>query len=213
MRGSAQGPRRPGRAGLHRPGRRLGLRRYQRLAGPSCAGARTARGVGRLTHEVYAIAEKVLAQRPGDFRSMRNRALAADLLGRLALRRHDYAAAAEYGARSELAGESYVQFNPSDLVPGIIGSAARIRCPTRCSSAARCSTRSRCCAPPWRSRRTPGCRPAWARSSIRLGRSRGAGGPGRAAGRCGEVVAGGDSHERRTVRVAGDTGQWRDYCR
>jgi hypothetical protein len=69
----------------------------------------------RLTHEVYAIAEKVLAQRPGDFRSMRNRALAADLLGRLAMRRHDYAAAAEYGARSERAGESYVQFNPSDL--------------------------------------------------------------------------------------------------
>jgi tetratricopeptide (TPR) repeat protein len=69
----------------------------------------------RLTHEVYAIAEKVLAQRPGDFRSMRNRALAADLLGRLAMRRHDYAAAAEYAARSEHAGESYVQFNPSDL--------------------------------------------------------------------------------------------------
>jgi hypothetical protein len=69
----------------------------------------------RLTHEVYAIAEKVLAQRPGDFRSMRNRALAADLLGELALRRHDHAAAAEYAARAELAGENYVQFNPSDL--------------------------------------------------------------------------------------------------
>ena len=69
----------------------------------------------RLTHEVYAIAEKVLAQRPGDFRSMRNRALAADLLGKLAMRRHDYVAAAEYAARSELAGQNFVQFNPSDL--------------------------------------------------------------------------------------------------
>jgi tetratricopeptide (TPR) repeat protein len=46
---------------------------------------------------------------------MRNRALAADLLGQLAMRRHDYAAAAEYAARSELAGQNYVQFNPSDL--------------------------------------------------------------------------------------------------
>jgi hypothetical protein len=69
----------------------------------------------RLTHQVYAIAEKVLAQRPGDLRSMRNRALAADLLGQLAMRRHDYAAAAEYAARAELAGQSYVQFNPADL--------------------------------------------------------------------------------------------------
>jgi hypothetical protein len=69
----------------------------------------------KLETEVYAIAEKVLAQRPGDLRSMANRALAADLLGRLAIRRHDYVAATDYGARSALAGENYVRFNPSDL--------------------------------------------------------------------------------------------------
>ncbi|MGB7739131.1 MAG: hypothetical protein WBM03_08445 [Steroidobacteraceae bacterium] len=69
----------------------------------------------KLEIEVYTIAEKVLAQRPGDLRSMANRALAADLLGRLAMRRHDYAAATDYAARSAVAGENYVRFNPSDL--------------------------------------------------------------------------------------------------
>ena len=69
----------------------------------------------KLEIEVYSIAEKVLAQRPGDLRSMANRALAADFLGRLAIRRHDYAAATDYAARSAVAGENYVRFNPSDL--------------------------------------------------------------------------------------------------
>ena len=69
----------------------------------------------RLEREVYAIAEQVLVQRPGDFRSMRNRALAADLLGTLAERRHDYVASAEYAAKAEQAGENYVRFNPTDL--------------------------------------------------------------------------------------------------
>ncbi|MDH5175970.1 MAG: hypothetical protein OEX15_04815 [Gammaproteobacteria bacterium] len=69
----------------------------------------------KLEIEVYTIAEKVLAQRPGDLRSMANRALAADLLGRLAIRRHDFDAATDYAARSAMAGENYVRFNPSDL--------------------------------------------------------------------------------------------------
>ncbi|MGB7906062.1 MAG: hypothetical protein WCF43_15305, partial [Steroidobacteraceae bacterium] len=69
----------------------------------------------KLELEVYGIAEKVLAQRPGDLRSMANRALAADFLGRLAIRRHDYVAATDYAARSAVAGENYVRFNPSDL--------------------------------------------------------------------------------------------------
>jgi hypothetical protein len=69
----------------------------------------------RLETEVYSYAEKVLAKRPGDLRSMANRALAADLLGRLAIRRHDYAVATDYAAKSAEAGESYVRFNPSDL--------------------------------------------------------------------------------------------------
>jgi len=69
----------------------------------------------RLEREVYDIAEGVLAQRPGDLRSMANRALAADLLARLAIRRHDWVAATEYSAKSAVAGENYVRFNPSDL--------------------------------------------------------------------------------------------------
>ena len=69
----------------------------------------------RLEREVYDIAEAVLAKRPGDLRSMRNRALAADLLGRMAIRRQDFDAATRYAARSELAGEDLVRFNPGDL--------------------------------------------------------------------------------------------------
>ncbi len=69
----------------------------------------------RLEHEVYEIAEKVLARRPGDLRSMANRALAAGLLGDLAARRHDHSVAVKYAVRSEEAGENYVRFNPSDL--------------------------------------------------------------------------------------------------
>ena len=69
----------------------------------------------RLEREVFEIAEAVLARRPGDLRSMKNRALAADLLGRIALRRGDFATALEYSARSEQASEDIVRFNPSDL--------------------------------------------------------------------------------------------------
>ncbi len=69
----------------------------------------------RLEREVYEIAEGVLAKRPGDIRSMKNRALAADLLGRIAMRRQDFTAAAQYAARSEQAGEDLVRFNPTDL--------------------------------------------------------------------------------------------------
>ena len=71
----------------------------------------------RLEQEVYELAEKVLERRPGDLRSMANRALAADMLGSLAARRHDYAAAVDYAAKVEQAGERYVSFNPSDLTP------------------------------------------------------------------------------------------------
>jgi hypothetical protein len=69
----------------------------------------------RLEREVYEIAEAVLARRPGDLRSMKNRALAADLLGRIAMRRGDFATASEYAARSEQASEDIVRFNPSDV--------------------------------------------------------------------------------------------------
>jgi hypothetical protein len=69
----------------------------------------------RLEREVYDIAEKVLARRPGDLRSMKNRALAANLLGEIASTRHDDAAAAQYADRAAQAGEDVVRFNPSDL--------------------------------------------------------------------------------------------------
>jgi hypothetical protein len=46
---------------------------------------------------------------------MRNRYFAADLLGRIAVVRHDLAAAYRYAVRSDKAGEDSVRFNPSDL--------------------------------------------------------------------------------------------------
>jgi hypothetical protein len=67
------------------------------------------------SQEVYDMAEKVLAQRPGDLRSLLNRYFAADMLGTLAERRHDDAAAADFTAQSVRAAEEYVRFNPSDM--------------------------------------------------------------------------------------------------
>ena len=83
--------------------------------------ARHARALGRLddaarlVQEVYDLAERVLAERPGDLRSMRNRAYAAEMLGALADRRHDYTAALEFAAQAERAGEDYVRLNRSDI--------------------------------------------------------------------------------------------------
>ena len=57
----------------------------------------------------------MLAKRPGDIRSMKNRSLAADMLGQLAMRRGDLAMAAQHMARAEQAGEDIVRFNPGDL--------------------------------------------------------------------------------------------------
>ena len=68
-----------------------------------------------LAREVYALAEKVLAQRPGDLQSLTNRYLSANLLSMLAKRQHDDVAAAEFGQRALEAAEDSVRFNPSDL--------------------------------------------------------------------------------------------------
>ncbi len=68
-----------------------------------------------LGREVFDIAEKVLVQRPGDLRSMHNRALAPGFLSSIATRRHDYAGAVEYAIKSDQASESFVRFNPSNL--------------------------------------------------------------------------------------------------
>jgi tetratricopeptide (TPR) repeat protein len=69
----------------------------------------------QLESEVYDLAEKALVKRPGDLRSMNNRFFAADLLGRLASARHDYAAAERYARRAAQAGEDATRFNPTDL--------------------------------------------------------------------------------------------------
>jgi hypothetical protein len=69
----------------------------------------------KLEQEVFDLAEKVLQQRPNDLRSLGNRYYAAQLLGDLAARRHDDAAAADYANRAALAGEDLVRFNPADL--------------------------------------------------------------------------------------------------
>jgi hypothetical protein len=69
----------------------------------------------KLEEQVYEIADKVLERRPGDLRSMGNRALAAELLGRIAQRRYDYAGALRHAAKAVQAGEDYVRFNPADL--------------------------------------------------------------------------------------------------
>ena len=69
----------------------------------------------QLEQQVSVIAEKVLARRPGDLHAMADRAWAAGLLGNLASRRHDIAAAADFAQRTVQAGEDEVRFNPSDL--------------------------------------------------------------------------------------------------
>jgi hypothetical protein len=68
-----------------------------------------------LEMQVLEMAEQVLAQRPGDLRSMANRYFAADMLYSLANRRNDDVQAEAYARRSKEAGESYVLFQPTEL--------------------------------------------------------------------------------------------------
>ena len=68
-----------------------------------------------LEREVYTLAEKVLAQRPGDLKSLANRYLAAGLLSELAQRQYDAAAADEFAQRSVEAAEDTLRFNPSAM--------------------------------------------------------------------------------------------------
>ncbi len=69
----------------------------------------------KLETQVFNLAERVLAQRPNDLRSLGNRAYAADLLGSLASRKHDTVGAVDYAHRAEQAGEDLVRFNPANL--------------------------------------------------------------------------------------------------
>ena len=61
------------------------------------------------------MAEKVLAQRPGDLKSLANRYLASDLLSELAFRQYDDIAAVEFAQRSLEAAEDTLRFNPSAM--------------------------------------------------------------------------------------------------
>ncbi|HZV24468.1 MAG TPA: hypothetical protein VFF93_11955 [Luteimonas sp.] len=83
--------------------------------------ARHLLGLGRvaeartLEQQVYDLADKILARRPGDLHSLADRSWAAELLGAIAKRQHDDAAAAAYAEKTMRAGEDEVRFNPSDL--------------------------------------------------------------------------------------------------
>ncbi|HET9190562.1 MAG TPA: hypothetical protein VFN69_08295 [Rudaea sp.] len=68
-----------------------------------------------LEQQVYDLAEKVLAQRPNDLHSLLNRALAADVLSRVADRRHDDATAADYARREVQAAQDLVRFDASNM--------------------------------------------------------------------------------------------------
>jgi tetratricopeptide (TPR) repeat protein len=68
-----------------------------------------------LEQQVYDLADKILAHRPGDLHSLADRSWAAELLGAIAKRQHDDVAAAAYAEKTMRAGEDEVRFNPSDL--------------------------------------------------------------------------------------------------
>ena len=69
----------------------------------------------KFEQEVYDLAEKVLLQRPNDLHALADRSFAAELLGAIAGRQYDDAAATDYATRTAQAGEDEVRFNPSDL--------------------------------------------------------------------------------------------------
>ncbi|MBI2813207.1 MAG: hypothetical protein HYX71_02855 [Opitutae bacterium] len=69
----------------------------------------------RLAGIVSDIAEKVLQQRPGDLRAMKNRYFSANMQGNVARNRNDQAKALEHFARSEEASRYYTRFNPADV--------------------------------------------------------------------------------------------------
>ena len=70
----------------------------------------------RLAKIVVDMADKVLAQRPGDLRAMKNRYYAANMLGTVARDRHDYADAEAHALESVEAAHYYTLFNPADAV-------------------------------------------------------------------------------------------------
>lgn len=82
--------------------------------------SRMARRLGRteeaeqLARIVVEMAEKVLAERPGDLRAMQNRFYSANMLGLVALDRHNLAQAEASFLKSAAAARNYALFNPAD---------------------------------------------------------------------------------------------------
>ena len=68
----------------------------------------------KLAAIVSDMAERVLEQRPGDLRAMKNRYFSANMQGLAATNRHDLAKAEASFARSEEASRYYARFNPAD---------------------------------------------------------------------------------------------------
>jgi hypothetical protein len=68
----------------------------------------------RLAAIVSDIAEKVLQQRPGDLRAMKNRYFSLNMQSNVARNRHELAKALEYSLKSDEAARYYTRFNPAD---------------------------------------------------------------------------------------------------
>lgn len=68
----------------------------------------------RLAAIVSDIAEKVLQQRPGDLRAMKNQYFSLNMQANVARNRHDLAKALEYNLKSDEAARYYTRFNPAD---------------------------------------------------------------------------------------------------
>jgi len=69
----------------------------------------------RLAGIVSDLAEKVLQQRPGDLRAMKNRYFSANMQGNVARSRNQLVEARKHYARSEEASRYYTRFNPADV--------------------------------------------------------------------------------------------------
>ena len=68
----------------------------------------------RLAAIVSDIAEKVLQQRPGDLRAMKNQYFSLNMQANVARARHDDAKALEFNLKSDEASRYYTRFNPAD---------------------------------------------------------------------------------------------------
>ncbi len=69
----------------------------------------------RLAQIVSDVSEKVLEQRPGDLRAMKNRYFSANAIGQTAADGHDLNKAAANFAKATEAATNYIRFNPADI--------------------------------------------------------------------------------------------------